>query len=248
MNYRARILAYHSISDCGIDPWAVSAHNFASQMQWLKTQGYTVLSLSQILEINSLWGIPRKSAVLTFDDGFADFFTDAMPILEKYKYPATLFIVAGRVGDSSRWQEIALQKPLLDWDVLIEVAGRGYQIGSHGMFHRRLTDLATKELEEELADSKMLLEARLGVKVDAFSYPWGSYEERERNAVKNVGYLSAVTVNNDWESGFKRDPFRIPRIAISRTDSPEDFKFKISGRTKLLSTINRIFNKHRKLV
>lgn len=229
INY-VHILAYHSISDCALDSLAVSVCDFERQMRWLSMREYTVLPMAKALEGFSERRIPKNTVVLTFDDGFADFFTNAAPILEKHKYPATLFIVAGKVDGLSSWRDGALHKPLLNWSALKELARRGYQIGSHGMFHKRLTDLTFKELKEELVNSKKLLESRLGVMVDAFSYPWGCCQERERNAVKNSGYSCAVTVKHIIGNSPRADLFQLERKTIFHRDSFKDFKCGIGHR------------------
>ena len=231
--HRTRILMYHNISDDALDLWAVSPQKFAAQMNWLKTHGYSVLSLSQALMDFHSGTIRRKSIVLTFDDGFVDFLENAVPVLSRYEYPATLFIVAGEVGGISRWRSPELQRHLLSWEEIREIAKMGYEIGSHGLHHRDLTTLCSEDLETEISISKELIEDCIGAPVNAFSYPWGAYDVRETDGVQKAGYHCAVTVDSKWENGPETDHFRLQRKTMCRTDSLADFARKVGGHNEL---------------
>ena len=228
-DHRTRILMYHNIVDSASDPWAVPPRVFALQMDWLATHGYTVLSLRQVLDNFDSGKVRRKSIVLTFDDGYADFLKNAVPILSEYQYPATLFIVAGAVGGVSGWRASKLQTPLLNWEEIQEIAKMGYEIGSHGLYHQNLTKLCDKDLETEVEISKELIEDHIGTSVSAFSYPWGAYGIREIDSVKRAGYDCAVTVGSKWENGPETDRFRLERKTMQRGDSLGEFARKVGG-------------------
>lgn len=221
--HRTQILMYHNISDDVLDPWAVSPQVFAAEMDWLAKHEYSVLSLQQALVDLHSGGVRKKVIVLTFDDGFVDFLENALPILSKYQFPATLFIVANEVGGTSRWRSPELQRPLLGWEDIQHIAKIGYEIGSHGMYHRDLTALSSEDLEEEINHSKKLIEDYIGASVNSFSYPWGAHNVREINAVRKAGYNCAVTISGKWENDPETDRYRLQRKTMSKADSMDDF-------------------------
>lgn len=241
--YRTRILMYHNISDDSLDPCAVSPQKFAAQMNWLKTHRYIVQSLSQTLMDFQNRKVRRKSVVLTFDDGFSDFLENAVPIMSKYQYSATLFIVAGEVGGVSRWRSPELQKPLLTWEEIREIAKMGYEISSHGLHHRDLTTLRDKDLETEVSTSKELIEDRIGVPVNAFSYPWGAHSVREIENVKKAGYDCAVAVGSCWENGTETDRFQLERKTMRRADSIDEFAREVSGHERFHKEVRQMLGR-----
>lgn len=242
-----RILMYHSIADDNSDPWALSPCMFAAQMDWLAEHGYTVLSLSQLLSNFDHGKSHKKSVALTFDDGFVDFLENAVPVLSKYQYPATLFVVAGEVGGISRWRSPELQRPLLSWDGIREIAKMGYEIGSHGLHHRDLTTLCSKDLETEIIISKKLIEDCIEAPVNSFSYPWGLYGVREETAAQKAGYVCAVAVDRNCENGSGTDYFHLQRKTMCRTDSLADFARKV-GRGGQFYAVRRVLGVWRRRV
>lgn len=236
-DYRTRILMYHNISNDSLDPWAVSQQKFAAQMDWLKKHGYSVLSLSQALMDFHSGKVRRKSIVLTFDDGYSDFLENAVPILRNHAFPAALFIVAGETGGVSHWRSLELQRPLLSWDEIREIAKMGHEIGSHGLHHRDLTSLCFKDLEMEINISKELIENSMGVPVNAFSYPWGKSDARVENAVQEAGYDCAVTVGSTLANGPETNRFRLQRKTMERADSLAEFVQKVGGHGELFRAL-----------
>jgi len=223
------ILGYHSISDDASDVLSVSVDQFSAQMDILHSQGYRVVSLGCLLSDACLKSIEKKTVILTFDDGYSDFLSNALPILMKYKYPATLFIVPGQVGGCSSWQVSNLRKPLLDWPSVIKVSGMGYEIGSHSLNHRRLTGLSDSELNDELASSRKMLEDKILKPVECFSYPWGDFGPREEEAVRASGYKCAVTVRNVRGNRRVCNTFQLERKIMIHKDSLADFMAKASS-------------------
>ncbi len=190
---RAVVLAYHRVFEDKFDPLllCVSPKKFEKQMKYIKSK-FNVISLSQLvsdLENNTL----RKNSIcVTFDDGYIDNLTLALPILEKYEIPATVFVTAGKIGDEKPFYwDIYDEKTLkylsrpLNNDELIKLANSPLiEIGSHTTNHKRLSELSYSEQNKELLDSKVILENYLGKKVNIFSYPFGTSKDFNNDSIE----------------------------------------------------------------
>lgn len=195
---RVPILMYHQIVDDGernrkarrTNPaYTVTVDCFREQMSWLAENGYRTRSLGDVIDQSA----PLKSSVvITFDDGWADNFYHALPILREFGLSATIFVVTGFVGTPG----------YLDWDWLREMSGYGISIQSHTVSHRPLEGLSAGEVAEELAQSKKVLEDRLGTAVDFVSMPQGSWNRRILEAARAAGYRGVCTS----EPGFRHSP------------------------------------------
>ena len=168
------ILTYHNISNDSLDSCAVTPSLFESDMKWLAEQGYKGISLKDFYENIE----QEKVFVLTFDDGYRDFFDVAMPILDKLDFKATIFIVSGLIGFISCWRTKDLQPPLLNWDEIQSIVNAGYEIGSHGVYHSDFFRLSKEKLEQEIIESRKLIEGKLGIPIISFSYPWNRYNDQ----------------------------------------------------------------------
>lgn len=215
------ILMYHSVAadaDPAYRPWAVHPERFAAHVAYLREHGYTPLTVSQLVRARagSGAGLPARPVVLTFDDGLADFYTGAWPVLRRHGVPATLFVVAGRVGRESCWlgREGAPERPLLDWDQLAEVVAGGVECGAHTLTHPRLGALPLAAAREEIARSRAILEEHLGRPVATFSYPHGHYNAAVRRLVRQAGYTAACAVHHALSRGYD-DPFALSRLVVA---------------------------------
>jgi len=225
--HHIKILLYHSISDNHSDPCAVTIENFEAQMRWIKDHGYNVISLKQALKLLNERTVPKRSMVLTVDDGFVDFLENGIPVLTKYDFRATVFIVVSEIGGISSWREQYLNRQLMDWRLLREILDAGYSIGSHGLHHCDLTKVAQEDLDKETIFSKKIIQERLGRDICSFSYPWGICTERELNSVKNAGYDCAVSVGGRWHNSHGVNRFLLERILIEQRDSISTFVKKV---------------------
>lgn len=214
------ILAYHSISNNSQDFWAVSPSTFESEMQWLAERGYTGISLKEFYK-----NIKREKVfVLTFDDGYKDFFDTAMPILDKLNFSATIFIVPKLIGGVARWRKGELQSvALLNWDEVHSALNVGHEIGSHGLSHLNLSGLSRGILEEEIVGSKDLIEENIKSPVVSFAYPFNIYTEQVIDIVKEADYKCAVRCGENCNNDFKVDYFLLCRRSINSKNSVKDF-------------------------
>lgn len=217
------ILMYHSISqsaesaDPGFKALCVPPALFAAQVDYLYRSGYTILNVTQL--INALTGkapLPERPVVLTFDDGYADFYYHALPVLSRYHLTATLYIATGFVERTSlwlRWKE-ETRHPLLTWNQIVEISNSGIECGAHTHSHPKLHMLPLTIARDEIRRSKDLLEQYLGREVTSFAYPYGGYNSGVRRLVKEAGFTSACAVNDAMCSD-KADPFTLDRLMVT---------------------------------
>jgi peptidoglycan/xylan/chitin deacetylase (PgdA/CDA1 family) len=231
------VLGYHSVSDEpyeGTLRWSVSPADFDEQMALLTARGRTSLTVSRYAAL--LVGrapMPPNPVLVTFDDGYPDLSTTALPVLLRYGIRATAYVITGRLprpaGRARRGGP-----PALDWDALAQVHRSGVEIGSHGHTHRPLDCLGGAELLTEAAVSKRVLEDGLGGAVGSFAYPYGYHSDPVRRAVLLAGYTSACAVKNAL-SHAGDDVFAIARVLVERDTGPAGIDALLSGRGRPLA-------------
>ena len=214
------ILMYHSISrhaTPGFRPWTVSPGAFAAHMAYLRHKQYTPMTVTELGTAMADPGaqLPARPVVITFDDGFADFYTQALPVLASHGFSATLYAVAGLVGRTSRWLERDGEgdRAMLTWSQLSEIQALGVECGAHSLSHPQLDVLPRRAAWEEIRVSKTLLEDRLGGPVRSFAYPHGYHDATVRELVQQAGYTSACGVKHAL-SALSDDRFGLARIIV----------------------------------
>jgi len=168
------ILTYHSLDESH-STLSVEPSEFALQMSCLAERGIQGVSLREALAHRDQYGDwPDQTVVLTFDDGFANFYQTAFPVLESYGFTATVFVVTGRMGRNSNWDTPGIDSlPLLTWEQAAEVSNAGIEIGSHTRNHRDLRRCSAQEAKFEMSASRTDIENRLGEAVHSLAYPYG---------------------------------------------------------------------------
>jgi len=156
------------------------------------------------LHLNANIQIPEKSLVITFDDGWADNYTNVFPILKEYKLTATVFVITGSVG----------QKNYMDWNQLREMSGAGISIHSHTVSHKPLAQLSKAEIEYELKTSKKTIEDALGTQVNFLSLPHGVYNKQVFESAQKAGYIAVCISEPGYSHEYKNLPV-MKRINIS---------------------------------
>lgn len=215
------ILMYHSIAaeaDPAYRAWTLHPEVFAAHVTYLRERGYTPLTVAQLARARAGEGprLPDRPVVLTFDDGLADFYTGALPVLRRAGWAATLYAVAGCVGGASCWlaREGAPERAMVDWAQLAEIAAAGVECGAHTQTHPHLGALPLDAARDEIARSKAVLEERLGRPVATFSYPHGHYTAAVRRLVRQAGYSSACAVHHAFNHPYD-DRFALSRLVIA---------------------------------
>jgi peptidoglycan/xylan/chitin deacetylase (PgdA/CDA1 family) len=229
---RAIVLMYHNI---GIPPKGVTLKSlhvtprmFRFQMWYLKSAGFKVVSLDEILSFINGKNFNEKLVAITFDDGYQDFYDNAFPVLKTYKFPSTVFLVSDLVGKKNLWDSQGRER-LLHWDSILEMKDAGVVFGSHSKSHPFLSRLSEKELGDEIKGSKFLLEEKLKNSVDFFCYPNGDYDNRVLETVHTSGYKGAVTTNRGLIHR-NDSPFEMTRSFIRYNTHPVLFLYKLHSK------------------
>lgn len=229
---------YHSIANDGppeLAPYRVSPGAFRRQMLFLQEHGYHSISLTEwAFSIATKRYIPGRPVIVTFDDGYADFVSNACPVLAETGLRATMFVVTGKVGGVADWNKIAGHRPtLLSWDQLRMLQEQGIAVASHCAAHRILTDLSDREIATDCTIARDALRRELGAEVTCVSYPWGISDARVRRICAESGYRSGVGVE-PAASGLGDDPMNLPRLEIFGDDDIDAFARKLVGADRLV--------------
>jgi peptidoglycan/xylan/chitin deacetylase (PgdA/CDA1 family) len=209
---------YHRIATDGplaLARFRIAPDIFTAQMAALHQAGYRAVGfqdwISAIVRNEPLHG---KPIVLTFDDGYRDFLTAAMPVLRYYGFSATVFLVAERIGGVADWDAAyGRAAPLLSWQEVHALQAVGVEFGCHSSVHRPMTGMRLPDLAEDTVRARAILEEGLATPVATLAYPHGAENEFVRRVVTDLGFRAAVTC----EPGISRlgdNPLRLRRIEI----------------------------------
>lgn len=233
----ARILLYHRVDSTENDPHllCVSTKNFYDQIKYVKEK-YRVVGLKDLVEELQSGAIVQNTVSITFDDGYADNYYNALPILEKLKVPATFFISTDYIGK---------RKPFF-WDIGVSNKDRGRpltrnelrglskskfaEIGAHTISHLHLSQQKLGIQENEIVESKLFLEDVVRKSVDGFSYPFGGKGDFSRQTVflvKKAGYRYGVSAFAGRVYLFS-SLYTLPRYVV-RDWTIRDFQIKMNG-------------------
>jgi peptidoglycan/xylan/chitin deacetylase (PgdA/CDA1 family) len=174
--------------------------------------GFRFATLSDAMNNTS-----SKLAVITFDDGYADNIQNALPILERFKAPATIFVITGDVGKRDVvWGEAGDKLPadMLTWDDLRELRSRGWEVGSHGAEHVHFDRRDAASQESLICHSICQIEERLATVPISFAYPYGAYNEATKEILHRFGIRYAVTTNSYGQGRAATDTLELPRLSI----------------------------------
>jgi peptidoglycan/xylan/chitin deacetylase (PgdA/CDA1 family) len=230
-------LCYHAVSETWPADLSISPRQLEEQLRRKLRAGYTPATLSE----SRAAGRTGKTLVVTFDDGYLSNLTLAAPILARLGVPGTLFVPSDYVSGGpmewpgiERWRRGPHERELtpLDWEQVAELAGMGWEIGSHTCSHPKLTTLADDQLERELRDSRAAIEARLRAPCRTIAYPYGDVDDRVVASARNAGYELGVTLPISWPD--ESDPLRLPRVGIYNGKGTISYGIKTSRAVRRL--------------
>ncbi len=213
---------------------------FRKDMEQIQQAGYQVIPFATVLEgIAGKIEIPDKAVAITFDDGVACAYENALPILQEFGYPASVFVVSSLIGGYNDWCEIFgfPRRRMLTAYEIRALTESGVDIGSHTLSHVWLGKTEDASVVKEVQDSKAILEDILGQRISHFAYPFGSWSPFARNAVIEAGYTGACSTM----SGRNRkdtDPYLLRRSEIKGNDAPWQFRLKLSFATNDMPPIS----------
>jgi peptidoglycan/xylan/chitin deacetylase (PgdA/CDA1 family) len=226
------VLMYHAFTANGEhDRFVMPAEKFARQLKLLKRLRYRTATLQDLARwLREGTPLPKRTVVITIDDGYADNAAIAQPLLASDRTPATLFVVSSAIGGRNSWdppERVATKgRPMLSAEQLEQLRAAGVEPGAHTRTHRALKGLGADELDAEVEGSRQDLEAALGGEIDTFAYPYGEFDEEAVAAVDRAGISVACTcVPKHAARG--SDPLRIPRLEVQASDSTVTFLRKL---------------------
>ncbi|MEZ0064797.1 peptidoglycan/xylan/chitin deacetylase (PgdA/CDA1 family) [Streptacidiphilus sp. MAP12-20] len=208
-------LMYHSVDTVPEDPYLVTVtpERFVRQMEWLRRRRMRGVSMSELLLAQER-GSASGLVGLTFDDGYADFPREVLPVLLRYGFNATAYIVAGRMGGHNAWDVDGPRRPLVTIAQVRQLASAGVEIGSHSLSHRRMAGLSGEDLALETRRSKELLEAVVDGPVTGFCFPYGASDEAAERAVGAAGYAYGVGICHQHTAS----RWALPRCYVGERD------------------------------
>jgi peptidoglycan/xylan/chitin deacetylase (PgdA/CDA1 family) len=225
-----RILTYHRIGvprRGSFEALTVPPQRLAQQLRIVQMLRYEFLGLDDLC----LWfageqKMAKRPVVITFDDGYGDIYEHAFALLQAWRLPAVVFLVANRKADS--WREWGDQGPLqlLSWSQIKVMAAAGIVFGSHSLTHARLSRCNAEQLRAEVIDSKKMIEDQIGRRVNHFCYPYGDFDQRIQQAVQAAGYDTACTTARGAVLP-GTNPWQLPRLAVGKRMRLERFLLRL---------------------
>lgn len=222
---------YHSIRSVSRSEVMRSLHvsptAFRRQMYLLNLMGFRGLGLTEAIKEKAKKPCSKVCAI-TFDDGYKNFITNALPALDEQRFKATIYVPSSLVGSSNTWdldKGISVNS-LMDWDELMEIQSRGFEIGCHGASHIDLTE-TNVDLAWEISAAKNRIEEKMGRQVSSLCYPYGSFNNLVIKHSLDDGFDSAVTMRRGRADLSRDDYLSLPRIPVTWHTTAAHFILKL---------------------
>jgi len=227
------ILMYHRVARDGTEAgrrYRVTPEALEAQLSYLRDAGFYSITLDRWRSaVQTRTPLEGRPVVLSFDDGFRDFSTDAWPLLSRYGFSATVFLVADLIGRTNVWDaSLGEVIPLLNWEEIGRLKEAGVEFGSHSTTHYPMTGLSHADVAAESARSRAVLRRGLGLPVTAFAYPHGDTDAEVQHLVGACGFTFGLTTRAGV-SGFQHSLLALPRLEVSGFDSLASFIAKMTG-------------------
>jgi peptidoglycan/xylan/chitin deacetylase (PgdA/CDA1 family) len=223
-------LCYHKITPrFALEGTWTTPGRFEAQIRRLLDSGYEFISEDEFLALLSGAGPNvRKKLLLTFDDGYAELADCALPVIEKHRIPALVFLVAAYAGRENTW-DLTLggrRRRHFSWEETRHLVNAGISIGSHGLTHADLTRLSAERCREELVRSRAMIEEELGIRVRTLSYPFGRCDEGVKKLAEEAGYEAAFSLYPSHPNEVV-DRYALRRNGVYVIDSPRTVMRKL---------------------
>ncbi|PZR83100.1 MAG: hypothetical protein DI537_35435 [Stutzerimonas stutzeri] len=221
------ILMYHMVGDEGpamLSRYRIGVASFRQQIEFLRRHGFYAVTSSKLDWYRQRGeALPGRPVMLTFDDGYRDFYENAWPVLDANGFAADVFIVTGKVGGASDWdRRFGAPQPLMTWDQIAELAGRGVEFGSHLVTHQHVDSLPTAALFDEALRSRLTIERKLGTRVSAIAAPSGGLDERAIRIFDAAGYHLCYSTRVGIAS-IDQHSLDLPRLEIGGDMALDEF-------------------------
>lgn len=230
---RTKFLLYHDLGSLTAGDKGLARERFRTQLELMRRWGYSFRSMADFLD-GSARG--SRDIVITFDDGGSSLLDTALPVLEEFSAPATLFMIAGYAGMTGKGY------PFLTWDELAEAQSRGVDIGSHTLSHQPLTTTDSDLIRREIDGAAHLFEQH-GFAPRTFAYPYGRRSDEAKQVVREFGFEAAFMIKKGGH-----DRFELRRRLFNLNESPALMRFFLSDhyfgvRGAIVSMIPRQFRR-----
>ncbi len=213
---------YHSIDNTKLKRLRgirVTPKNFDKQLSYLAKKGFKSYTLSEMIEQRD--SLAQNSVVITFDDGYKDNLTNALPLLQKYGFKATIFTIINRFDNDWSLHRKAKNAGIVnkidklsDEDIETLLKSGLIEIGAHTIEHKNFSRISKEEKKKEIMESKKILEQKFAIECKTFSYPFGIYDKGDEDLVKEAGFIGAVTTEVRRVDLDKDDLFLLPRVNV----------------------------------
>ena len=219
--YTVPILMYHRF---GYEKQTlfVTPKNFERQMKYLKRNNYNVISLNELVDGLRANRRFKHAVVITIDDGYLDNYKYAYPVLKKYRFPATIFLITNFIGNN---------QDFMNWGQARELLNNNVTLGGHTRNHAYIPSILNDDaLRDEIAGAKKAIEYNTHAPVYYFCYPTGGFTEKAKEIVKKAGYKAACTTNRGFVD-FNKDLYELKRVKATNSDTnnPLSFWAKLTG-------------------
>ena len=234
------ILTYHSLDDSG-SVISVSPSLFAEHMRVLHEAAISTLSLPAAAQALRGGHVPDGAVVLTFDDGFENFYQHAYPVLRRYGFTATIFLVTDYCGKDNSWPSQPAhveRRPLLRWPHVKEMSEAGMAFGAHSRTHPDLTKLSSRDAEAEMLASKHAIQEAVQRPVESFAYPYGAYDEAVKRLAAAHFPLACSTKLAFATLG--SDLLALERLDMYYLRHPRLFRRLLSGEARAYIRLRRL--------
>jgi peptidoglycan/xylan/chitin deacetylase (PgdA/CDA1 family) len=242
------IVTYHSLDRSG-SVVSIAPATFGEHMDALAALGLRGTSLNEAVahrESSGAW--PERTVAITFDDGFANFREEALPVLERHGFTATVFLVSGYIGGRNDWAPPPPglgDRPMLSWSEVGEIAAAGIEIGAHTRTHPDLTQVPADVAADEIRGSKAEIESRTSRPVSSFAYPFGAFDNPSTALVRTEFRAACTTVLRRAAA----DPSHLlPRVDAYYLQDRTAFERAVTGRLDGYLALRRLGRATRSLL
>lgn len=223
MKTKCPVFCYHGVKE-NPRPWGVSVGEFEKQVKWL-SENYEILTASQAYNNFRESGLPENAAVLTFDDGLKSAY-EASKILDKYDVKGTYYIISGLIGQLWEGEDVMSE------DEIRQLSEKGHEIGVHTVSHPELTNLSSENIKKEIRQSKKKLSDITGSETTSLAYPYGDYDEKVVEALRETEIETAFTAKPSSKPDFDK-PYTLPRLPVFRWHKVSHIRNLAEGKNKL---------------
>lgn len=240
------VLMYHEVSPYpqpSFRRYTVTVREFTRQMRCLAAFGYQAIDMDALVRARTGQGaLPKRPVLITFDDGYQGCVDYAVPVLRAHEFTAVFYLVAGLMGETSRWllPELGLELPLMSWETARALIADGFQCGAHTVTHPRLAGLDPARCRAELVNARSRLETELGRPMVHLAYPYGSHDHAVQQMAAEAGYTTACSTRAGL-SGPEDDLLALHRVTIYGHDSLLDFACRLQTGTAVRERLGQAF-------